>query len=186
MPIRKRQSGNQRAGKSRGKTSEHIQDLTIQIAAYRNRLNDALGLLEGIDYLRSVQRQIAEVLACIEESIVWFSDYFEKRGDKGDLLTNLKIYGAPALREQLNYLGTPEPDRDDLVGPLSELDEDPVASSSRRRKGYYPPGMVNSILDDAPDDCEQESALALIAEHLIDQIRTAGSKLHSELTDLVS
>lgn len=198
MPIRKRPAAKKQTTKQRENLIEQLHGLAIQLAAYRSRLNDALSLLEGVDCFRNVHLQIAEVLASLEESAVWFSDYFEEHIDPDALVTNLQIYGAEALFDQMNYLGTPDPDDEDLDWTPADLEDDPVADSPPHREAY-PPGMAASILDQDPEEDEGDHMgsysctvkllglkkdVALISERLIDQIKVAGFELHDEIRRL--
>lgn len=196
MPIRKPTNKLRKVSVGQKIGSEALLDLAGLMAEFVTRLQEALQLLDGIACLSSTETQVARVVEALEESVLWFSDYFAGNITEATLVMSLKRHGAPALRAALEGLGKPESgaDEDELLGPISELDERTTVRASSTSHQMYPPGVTSSILDDestTPDEWETDAEgknqepcsglkqdIALLSERLVEQLRLPGLNLH--------
>lgn len=195
MPIRKPTNKPRKAAIGRQNGSEALLALAGSMAEFVTRLQQALQLLDGIASLSSAESQVVAVIEALEESVLWFSDYFAGNINEAALAMNLKKYGAPALHAALDGLGKPESsaDEDDLLGLLSELDECAAVNASSGSRQTYPPGVASSILGDESTNhvewateaeveeqgpCSSlEKDIALLSERLVEQLRLPGLNL---------
>jgi len=194
MPIKNRPTIKKPTAKQRQALEQQLQHLAPHLAAYRSRLHDAHSLIDGADCFRNLHSQITEIIGCLDEVIDWYSEL-----DQKGLLEGLEFYSPGMLLPQLNFLGTPNPDQDDLDWTTADLEGD-FGMGGEHRPEFYPPGMAASILDQGLDEFEDEEEAAvdcclaklaalekdtaLISGRLIDQIRTAGFGLYDEISRL--
>jgi hypothetical protein len=171
-----------------------------ELRHFARRVSETRSLLEGIERLVPLFEQLGVIECLLSEigkeankcgypAFHFIPAFFKKLHKKfaPDLLEELETltYALPEHEEQM----------EELLGPLSLLDDDLVSVSGFNSRE---PGMVDSLLDDDPseDTAESESDVAyaffnasrqlqketeLIAARLVEQIRAEGLALHGAL-----